>query len=392
MAASDLRTARPRCRNGTPRDSGAAMPARQRMQASTAGRRRSRNSPAARRAASSCVRRPPVIRRRSLLSSVGGSAQLGGATPIRRPALRSYEGRRRGHQRSAAALGFARGEFVTPPTLPLNQQSSRVIVVAAKGVSQQPTSEWPSGCILAPAFVGAGDCFGLQYVLDPRERSGDNRDAVGEDLEHAMRDDLCSRPAPVAFGRVGRAAGRRTSRARDGAAARWASQRRSLPPACGSARRAALARDDRARRTSARKGGGDRRDRPASRGCCGPLSGRPFVDLVTLQARAGLVPASASVDQETSASATPRSRSSPARDEWLPRIRSRAEPALLPGRDAPRGRLVAWPRLALGPHISRTIVIPHSTTTPRTIELPTMWASPSHKNRGPDPLTAIGRR
>ena len=48
-----------------------------------------------------------MIRRRSLLSSVGGSAQPGGATPIRRPALRSYEGRRRGHQRSAAALGFA---------------------------------------------------------------------------------------------------------------------------------------------------------------------------------------------------------------------------------------------------------------------------------------------
>lgn len=34
----------------------------------------------------------------------------------------------------------------------------------------------------------------------------------------------------------------------------------------------------------ARQGGGDRRDRPASCGCCGPLSGRALIDLMTRSA------------------------------------------------------------------------------------------------------------
>ena len=54
------------------------------------------------------VRRvPPLIGLTSLLFSAGGYAQAVGAGPIRQPALRSYEGRRRRHRTAGAALGFA---------------------------------------------------------------------------------------------------------------------------------------------------------------------------------------------------------------------------------------------------------------------------------------------
>ena len=65
--------------------------------------------------------------------------------------------------------------------------------------------------------------------------------------------------------------------------------------------------------------------------------------------------------QRASAWATPRSSRSP--DDWLPRMRSRAELALLPCRDAPPGPLVA------GPAWRRK-----GSRRPRALPRPTRWA------------------
>jgi len=54
------------------------------------------------------VRRvPPLLGLTSLLFSVRGYGQPGRTGPIRRHALRSYQGRRRRHPRAGAALDFA---------------------------------------------------------------------------------------------------------------------------------------------------------------------------------------------------------------------------------------------------------------------------------------------
>jgi hypothetical protein len=65
-------------------------------------------------------RMPTLIGLTSLLFSVRGYAQPGGAGPIRRPALRSHEGRRRRRQRASAALVFANlgtRRVVDPPAV-----------------------------------------------------------------------------------------------------------------------------------------------------------------------------------------------------------------------------------------------------------------------------------